>query len=150
MKKVISVLLALVVGFLLFYYVINQYQNKQALSPVFSEQESAYFIQYGVYSSMESMQKNTLNLTDYIYSVIDNKYYVYLAITKDEDVLDKLKGYYGDLGYNIYVKSLSITSKEFIETLNQFDLILKETSEKEVIKSTCSLVLTKYEELMMS
>ena len=38
---------------------LNQYQDKQNIVPVFNSGQTLYFFQYGVYSSFESMQDHT-------------------------------------------------------------------------------------------
>lgn len=150
MKHIIPLILSLIVGFLLAYYVINQYQDKEKLKTVFEENTTVNFFQYGVYSSEENMKANTLNLNYYIYTISDNKYYVYVGAAKSIEATEKLKGYFKDLKYDIYVKEINIKDISFISELEQYDLLLKETSDKDVIKSICSQILAKYEEMIDS
>ncbi len=147
-KFTVPLLLAIISGFLLGKVMFNQYEDKISIKPVFGEiGEDVYFIQLGVYSSKEDMEKNVVNLTSYIYEEISDSYYVYVGLTNDVKNADKLKGYFEDLGYNIYVKQLKINNSEFLKQLKQYDALLSKTDDSGAIKTICNDVLKKYEEL---
>lgn len=150
MKKYITTfILALIIGLVIGRFILNQYAFEGKIVSTFNKQEKAYFIQQGVYSSKENMESATTSLPYYIYTVEDNKYYVYAGITLNLENIDKIKGYYESLGYTTYVKEIYISNNDFITVLNQYDLLLKETEDKQVIGTICSQVLTKYEELVL-
>lgn len=150
MKKYITTfILALTIGLIIGRFILNQYTFEGKIVSTFNKQEKAYFIQQGVYSSKESMESATTSLPYYVYSVEDNKYYVYSGITLNLENVDKIKGYYESLGYTTYVKEIFINNNDFIIVLNQYDLLLKETEDKQVIGTICSQILTKYEELVL-
>ena len=144
-KYLISIIVSLLVGFLLSFYMLKEYE-KTDIFPVFNESETAYLIQQGVYSSMESMQENTAHLTDYIYSVIDDMYYVYIGISLDSSNVNKLQEYYKNKDINTIIKTTTLTDQEFIEILRQYDMVLNNTSDEETIKEICKQVLSKYKE----
>ena len=81
------------------------------------------------------MEENTSNLAYYIYTIDNDRYYVYIGITKNEENLDKLKGYFDSLGYNIYVKEFYISSESFITVLDQYETMLSETNDSKTIGS---------------
>ena len=93
------------------------------------------------------MEKNTLSLVNFVYNVIDDKYYVYIGITKEHDNLIKLNNYYSSLGYQTITEEFLITNKEFLDELVNFDSILANTNDEVVISSISSLILEKYEEI---
>lgn len=144
-KYLLTIIVSLLVGFLLSFYMLKEYE-KTDIFPVFNESETAYLIQQGVYSSMESMQENTAHLTDYIYSVIDDMYYVYIGISLDSSNVNKLQEYYKNKDINTIIKTTTLTDQEFIETLRQYDMVLNNTSDEETIKEICKQVLSKYKE----
>lgn len=144
-KYLLTIIVSLLVGFLLSFYMLKEYE-KTDIFPVFNESETAYLIQQGVYSSMESMQENTTHLTDYIYSVIDDMYYVYIGISLDSSNVNKLQEYYKNKDINTIIKTTTLTDQEFIETLRQYDMVLNNTSDEETIKEICKQVLSKYKE----
>lgn len=143
-KYILTIIISLLVGFLLSNYMIKKYDKNPLTLPVFGSTETAFLIQQGVYSSYESMQNNTSNLTDYIYSNIDNMFYVYIGMTLDEENVTKLQDYYKDKGVYTIVKKTTLNDTDFISSLKQYDIILKETSDSSTIKEICKQVLSKY------
>ena len=102
-KYLFTFLIAIVTGFFLSYIFINQYNDFNGIT-VSKTVENVYFIQYGVFSSLESMEKETITLTNYIYSKIDDMYFVYVGITKNSDNANKIINYYKNLGYETIIK----------------------------------------------
>ncbi len=141
-KYLLTIVMALLVGFLLSNYMLKQY-DKPISFPVFGETK-AYLIQQGVYSSYESMIKNTSNLSDYIYSTVDNMYYVYVAMTLDSDNISKLQKYYRDKNIVTIVKTTSLNDSNLINSLYEYDSFLKQTNDVTTIKEIISQTLSKY------
>ena len=150
LKTYLPLLLCITVGFFMGKLMFSQYDDKQGLKLVSNTSEKVFFIQQGVYSSKESMEENTSHLTYYIYTFDNDRYYVYVAITKNEENLNKLKEYFESLGYNIYVKEFYISNESFITVLDQYEIMLKETNDSKTIGAICSQVLSKYEELVIN
>ena len=150
MKKFIFPLIsAILIGFLLGKFMFNQYDYKSSIKTVFNDKsEMVYFIQQGVYSSLESMEKNVTDFNYYIYDVIDGKYYVYVGMTKNKDNVSKLEGYFKNMGYIIYVKEFKIDNNEFLTVLTQYDELLLQTEDSKAIKTIQNQILAKYEELI--
>ena len=148
MKKYFkSLIFALIIGLFLSNLVLKQYDSYNGIK-VSSSSELLYFIQYGVFSSKESMEENTINLQNYVYNIDDDKYYVYVGITKINK--DKIVEYYKSLGYDTVVKEFGISNKKFIDKLNSLDKVLKDTND---ITSTASIInqtLELYEEVVLS
>lgn len=146
MKKYLTtIIISILVGFLLSYYMLKEYESVNII-PVFNVKETAYLVQQGVYSSMESMQENTSSLTDYIYSVIDNMYYVYIGISLENDNVSKIQDYYKNKGINTIIKTTTISDNELIDSLRQYDMLLQGTEEEEAIKEVIKQTLSKYKE----
>lgn len=142
-KYILTIIVSLLVGLLLSNYMLKKYENS-SIMPVFSETQNAYLIQQGVYSSYENMRNNTSNLSDYIYSNIDGMFYVYIGMTLDLDNVSKLQSYYKNKGIETIVKTTILNDSSFIDSLKQYDLVLKQTSDNSTIKEICKLVLSKY------
>ena len=146
MKKYFyTFIIALMIGFFLSYYFIIQYDDYNGIK-VSSVSDELYFIQYGVFSSLESMESETISLTNYVYSKNDDKYYVYIGITNNSDNVNKIVSYYKDLGYETIIKKYQVNNKNFIESVKEFDNILLETTDKTVINSIINQTLIKYEQ----
>lgn len=148
-KYILSFFIALTVGFLLCKFFLNQYDDYTKIS-VSSIGDTLYFIQYGVFSSLESMEENTINLENYVYNIDEEKYYVYIGITKDKENKDKLINYYKSIGYDTIVKEYQIKNEKFINELNNYDTLLKETNDDTAIASIINQTLIKYEEVAIN
>lgn len=132
------------------YYLFHEYDATVKIKPVFQDEEKeVYFLQLGVYSTLETVQKNTNNFTSYIYTNEDGKYHVYVALTKSSKNVEKLKGYFKEKGYDIYVKEMVISSEEYLDKLTQYDQVLEKTSEKEAIENVVDKILTEYKEMVI-
>ena len=149
-KYIVPIVSALLVGFLLAKFMIDQYDKKESLTTVFNKYETLYFVRQGIYSSKESMEKNMTDFAYYIYNQNEDKYYTYIGITKNEQNLEKLKGFFEKMGYITYIEEFTVDSNAFIEILTQYDNLLLETNDESVIKAICSQVLSKYEELILN
>ena len=148
-KYLLTILFALIVGFFLGNFLLKQYNDYETIT-VSVENKELYFFQYGVYSSLENMEENTINLENYIYKIEDEKYYVYIGLTGDKNNIDKLNKYFKSLGYDVIVKSYYISNQEFINLLNNFDEVIKNTEDSTVLSSIICQTLQKYEEVVNS
>lgn len=145
MKKYLStILLGLITGIFLCTLFTKTYTSDEL--KVSKDLDKLYFVQYGVYSSIDSMEKNTINLENYIYTNIEDLYYVFIAITNNKDALKVIKDYYKKQNIDTIVKEFSITNKEFINTVNKYDKEIINTKDTSYISSLISEVLIKYEE----
>ena len=150
MKKYLyTFLLAIIIGFFLAHFSINQYKNYEGIK-VSTQGENLYFIQYGVFSSKQSMEENTISLQNYVYNVADNLYYVYVGITRKEENANKIINYYKNKGVETILKKYIITNKEFLSNIENYDKVLNNTDDETTILSIVNQVLTKYEEVVIS
>lgn len=151
LKFIFPLVLAIGIGFVCGKLMFNQYDSASSIKTVFNEKnEKLYFIQQGVYSSKESMEKNTTNFPYYIYDLIDDKYHVYIGITKLAENAEKLKEYFEKKGYIIYVKELNVSNKEFVNAIDSYDELLSKTNDDKAIETILNQVLLKYEELIQT
>lgn len=148
LKNIFPVVLCILVGFFMGTFMFKQY--KLDTDTVSLTGENLYFLQTGVYSSEEDMKKNMSNTFYYIYTKENNMYYSYIGITKNKKNLDKLKGYYKQEGYDIYVREIFVSDISFLTVLEQYDNLLLETTDTKIIKSIENQVLSKYEELIIN
>lgn len=148
-KYMLTFLSALIIGFFLSEFFINQYNDYNGIK-VSGTGEELYFIQYGVFSNLESMEENTISLESYVYNTQDNLYYVYVGITKKEENAKKIVDYYKNLGYNTIIKKYQITHEEFLNQIDNYDKVLELTDDSTAIASVINQVLIKYEEVVIS
>ena len=67
-KYLFSSIVALIIGLFLSFLFLNQYKDYNGIS-VSNNMDNLYFIQYGVFSSKESMEENTIELQNYVYNI---------------------------------------------------------------------------------
>ncbi len=148
-KYIFSILLAVIIGLVFGKFMLNQYQNLNNIIPVMSNPFNTYFLELGVYNSEAEMNENTIKFPYYIYMTKDNKYYVYIGITKNENNLNRIKGYYEEKGYVINVREYEIENEAFLVVLEQYDNLLSGSTDDSIIDGVCSQILSKYEELVL-
>lgn len=148
-KYLLTFLLALVIGFFLSNLFIKQY-DKYSGFKISNMSTELYFIQYGVFSSLESMEKETIELENYVYNINSDMYYVYVGITKNEQNANKIMSYYKTLGYDTILKKYDIANDNFLEEVENYDNILLFTEDTTAIASLINQILTKYEEVVIN
>lgn len=149
MKKYLgSIILSLVVGVFLGKFMINQYSDLQVV-PVMNNSFNLFFLQQGVYNSEDSMKENMIDFPYYIYNLEDDGYHTYVGITKNENNANKIKEFFYNKGYDIYIKEIGVNNISFITVVEQYDLLLNDAT-GEMIGDICGQVLSSYEELVLN
>ena len=148
LKNIFPVVLCILVGFFMGTFLFNQYNTK--VDPVSLTGENLYFIQAGVFSSEDQMKEAMKDTSYYIYTKENNMYYSYVGITKNKKNLEKLQEFYKSASYDIYVKEIFVSNLSFLTVLDQYELLLEETTDNNVIKSIENQVINKYEELVLN
>lgn len=147
MKKLKRTLLFLFIAVLLGAFVgdfVSTHYGKSI--PVISHNNSFYIMQEGVYNSKEQLIENVKSLSPKAVINKNDKYYVYVGITKNEKVLEKLFNIYKDKGYTIYTKEEDFNNAEFTRFSNQMDEMIKKTNDSEEILKMEELVLANYQQ----
>ena len=131
-----SVLFPLLFAVLLGFYgakiVYGFNRVKQSVSNV---SHNAYAIQYGVYTSADTLNKTMSN--------------IYIGFTTDSKNLTKIRNVYDELGIDVYIKEVFINNDEFINTLEQFDVLLDNVSSNVDVLSITGAILSSYDELVL-
>ena len=128
---------------------LSLYQNPNDIIPVMGQAFKIKFLELGTYDTEEEMKEDTVKFPYYIYMLKDNKYSVYIAITKNEENLNRIKGYYEEKGYITNVREFKVDNEAFLVILEEYDNLLKESEDDTIIDAVCSQVLIKYEELVL-
>ena len=111
-KYFMLIMVSIIVGFLLSFFVINQYKDGKGIT-VYKEGEELSFFKYGEYKSKEEMENDTITLENYIYKKDNDIYKVYIALTKNKDNIGKIKKYYDK--YNLDVETFYIVDTDLIK-----------------------------------
>ena len=147
-KLIVPITLSIFIGSYLGFLLFKQYKNTSV--SVFNETTPIYFLQQGVYTTKESMEENTKLLSDYIYSLEDNQYRVFVAITTDSENAEKIKTIFNNKKIDIYIKEDNISDASFIEKLKQYDELIKTTNDESVIIGLLKQILSEYELVVKS
>lgn len=105
-------------------------------------------LQIGVYSSLEKMKNSFPDYEKYLYISSDDGYHLYVGVTKDKEIASKIKEYYKEKGYSIYVKESIIDNESFLTVLGEYDKIINITSPKD-IEEIEKIVLSNYKEMIL-
>ena len=110
---------------------------------------TVYFLQLGVYTNKNSMQLDTKSIENKIVTQENDKYYVYVGISKSKKNLEKISKLYKNDGYSLYIKEMSVLNNEFLVNLEQFDKLIESAKTNEEINTINMVILYSYEEMVI-
>lgn len=146
-KFIVSVLIAVVLGSIIGHTLFKKYQQEDI--EVFNENNSVYLLQEGVYDNEERAKNATTNIDTKLIVKQDAKYYVYLAITKNNHNLDRLKKYFNKKNINITMKEITVNDETFLTSLSQMDSLMEQVDSNEEMITISRVILANYEELIL-
>ena len=142
-KFILSMIAVIILG-------IVSAKTVYSLSEKIEDKYSYYFLQLGVYDDIDSLNDDTKNIDDKLVLKENGKYSVYVGISKEKDNLTKISNLYKNYGYNLIIKSKRIDNEEFILNLEQFDKLLKQTTDLEELKKVMAVILSSYQEMVIN
>lgn len=148
-KYFLTISISLIIGFFLSFFLLNQYKDYTGIA-VYNEGEEYIFLKLGTYNSKEEMESNAINLENYVYRKDDDKYSMYVGITKNKDNAVKMKNYYESKKLNVEEKTFYISNKKFNESIENLDNILINSNDEVVINEIINQGLNKYEEIILN
>lgn len=146
-KYLFPITISLFLGIAMAYFIIHQYESLDGIV-VSKEAREIYFIQRGMYSKKENMEEDMRSFKNYIFSVEDNMYHAYVAVTTSKENGDKIVNMYKEENIETIEKKKIVDNSEFIEVLTQYDELLSKTNDKDTIKTINNQILSKYEEFV--
>ena len=139
------IIFSCLIGVFFALYLFNDYRrNNKSISKEIKI-ETVYFIQIGAYKKIENVSKVTKMVNYNFVEYSDGIYFIYVAITKKDSVLNKLKEFYSSKGINVYVKEKELNNRDFLEYLDKYDKIIEETNDIELINAIEKDILKNYE-----
>ena len=144
MKYIIPLIICILTGFLMGLFIYSGY-NKEITIPAIKEVNKIYLIKYGTFDTKDQMEKSLINFNNYIYKET-NVYTVYLTLTTNKNNIKKIEEYYKSMGYIISIEEKTIDLNIYNKLID-YDTLLLETNDKEVIKNILSTIVDKYKEL---
>jgi len=122
---------------------------QEGYKDVFSDTNSLYFLQQGAYNNLDVIKKNCKKLEQYIIVEENDKYYVYVGVTKDKILADKIKATFKEEEIDLYVKEVYINDQTFVNEVEQYDVLLDTSKTMKEINSVMKSVLATYEEIVL-
>ena len=120
-KTILTIVLAILIGFTFGFFFLKKFTPK-TITEVSNIKSQVYAFQIGVYKNKDNAAKNATTNNSIV--VEDNNLYrVYIALLKDQTLIDNLKKYYDSIGLNYYIKSI-IVSYNTENIINNYELLL--------------------------
>lgn len=146
-KTFIWIILALISGAVLGRITFNFY-DKVDTQNVISYDNYVYLLRYGKYDSFEEMKDKVIDIDRYIYIEKNNIFTSYVAISKTEENLRKIKKIYDNKNIKLDIVREKIDNEEFIQNLNEYEKLLSATEEDKSLLIIENQILSCYESVV--
>ena len=143
-KFLVPIFLSIIVGLLIGKVFFDSYDNNSVT--VFDEKTKVYLLRIN-YKNKKDMENNFKDYDSFLYKENNNKYYLYIGITKSKKNAALIKDYYEKKGYKVYVEENIINDKKFISILGEYDRIF-EITDNEDIENIEKIVVENYKEMV--
>lgn len=150
MKKLLMILtITGLISFLFGNYIFNVYKvnMEEVIKKTSSTYEPIYMLLYGSYKNKDDAVNNGCD--NYILIESGGYYKVYIGITRDIKIANKIEEIYKEFGNDIYIKENGVNSLEFIDYLIREESDLLNKSDKEIL-SIENNIINKYKELILN
>ena len=127
---IIPIISAVILGYLCANYVISEYNNTSI-----KEDNIVYFLELD--SDIDIKNKIVLK---------EDKEKTYIGMTMDKEEANKIKDMYQTDNINISIIKKNINNTSFISSLEQYDILLKNTNNRKEIDNILSSILSSFEE----
>lgn len=115
-KKIIFLLISVSI-FLVAFITIKYFENKCSYV-------TYYILQEGAFKNYNGVIKTTRNYNNYVISKEDELYKIYIGVTLDKEVYNKLISMYSKTS-STYMKKVNINNKEFYNKVRTYDSLIK-------------------------
>lgn len=115
-KKIIFLLISISI-FLVAFITIKYFENKGSYV-------TYYILQEGAFKNYNGVIKTTRNYNNYVISKEDELYKIYIGVTLDKEVYNKLISMYSKTS-STYMKKVNINNKEFYNKVRTYDSLIK-------------------------
>ncbi len=129
MKKILlTITISIAIGTFFAFVIFKNINNDVQL--VLNEDNIVTFFQVGVFKNNENAQNFMQNYNSSII-IKDKEYYrVIIAILMNDEAIAKEKAFFDSLGIEYYLKKESISDKEFINKLQEYEHLLISASDE--------------------
>lgn len=139
---IVPLVIIILLAFLCADYVYERYQESIGMGA-----NTVYFLQQGVYTNPENIQDIAAS---YITVSENNKFYTYLGMSLDLENAERIQKIYEKKNIPVYIKQQSVSNSEFLNSLSQYDILLKNAQSEDEISNILETILSTYEEILKS
>ena len=144
-RFIFSLIIAIVSGALLGHTLFEKFKEEE--QTVFNDMSPIYFLREGVYDNLEYALASANKFDTKIIVKEKAKYYLYLAISRNEETLDDFKKIYKN--NSLVVEDRKVNNESFLTALEQMENLLKKATSNEEKETIEKVILANYEELVL-
>ena len=136
-KSFVYIMIGFVFGIIVF--------DNNYFQEFFIKKNTYYFLQEGIY---QDVSHDNNDLVSKIVIEEDNNYAIYVGITKNREVAEKIKNIYELKGIRINILQKNIPKSLFDKNILEYDKLLKATNNSNTILTIEEIVLANYEKIL--
>ena len=150
MKKTLYwIFIAILSGVILGYLTFDRYDDLN-IRNVIKLDDGVYMIKYGTFYNMDDMVDSVKEVNRYIYINEEEKYDVYIAISKSYENINRILDIYENKIKDLKIEKVNINNDEFIQNLDEYEKLLTAASSNESLLIIENQILSCYEKLVLS
>lgn len=111
-----------------------------------NESITYYLLQVGAYKNYENISKITKEYENYLIHKENDIYKMYIGITLDENIYDKLERIYNNK--TIYKKKINLSNKKFETMIKKYDKLINNIDDKTELNLIIKEELKKLESVL--
>lgn len=144
-KTIVYGLIATILG-----YIIGNilFTNKEFIK-IKNDKYKYYLLQEGIYYD-NSLDKTKSNINSKIVEKDGNKISIYVGITKDLEVVERLINIYEEKNIKLSIVEKNYSNEELKNNIEQFDFLILAAKDKDEILKIEEVVIASYDEIINS
>lgn len=143
-KMIIYAIISITIGYLIGNIIFT---NKDIFKKN-NENEKYYLLQEGTYYDDKILSNNYSSIKQKIVEKNENKIHIYIGITRNLEVAEKLINIYEEKKVNLSIVEKYYSNEELKNNIDQFDLLINSSKDKEEILKIEEVVLASYDEII--
>ena len=143
-KMIIYAIISITIGYLIGNIIFT---NKDIFKKN-NENEKYYLLQEGTYYDDKILSNNYSSIKQKIVEKKENKIHIYIGITRNLEVAEKLINIYEEKKVNLSIVEKYYSNEELKNNIDQFDLLINSSKDKEEILKIEEVVLSSYDEII--
>ncbi len=136
-RNIIMIILSISAGIIITFFVLNK-ENIYA-----KEKYVVYALEVGSYSNISEANEKVKTLNMGIVLKDNDLYKVYVALYKDLDIVNKMVSIMENKNLDIYISTINV-SKKFYEILDNYEKLVMNTNDENVLNKINASILKLY------